>query len=151
MIIDLLHSQAADPNALFYVNARSDDELRTLAKNILPFLTGRRDALAKLLADSESGAVQVSDKTKTFWEVKKLAAEKFIQVFEQADKNAAELSDEARQSREEYLKSARAAWVGLQDVLSTLNKEIIGPYVLGEIHLITTLGTTILRKNCPPI
>ncbi len=135
MIVDLLHSQAADPNALFYVNARSEEDLRTLAKTILPFLTGRRDALAKLLADSESGEIQVSDKTRAFWQVKKLAAEKFIQVFEQAGKSAGDLSDEARQSREEYLKSAHAAWVGLKDVLNTLNKEVIGPYVLGELDI----------------
>ncbi|KAI0801211.1 hypothetical protein C8Q74DRAFT_1240811 [Fomes fomentarius] len=156
LIVDLLHSQAADPNALFYMNARSEEDLRTLAKTILPFLTGRRDALAKLLADSESGAIQVSDKTRAFWQVKKLAAEKFIQVFEQSDKSAAELSDGARQSREEYLKSAHAAWVGLKDVLNTLNKEVIGPYVLGDqlsiadLHLAAWLARIALLAGATP-
>ena len=140
LVIDVLHSQAADPNALFYMNARSEEELRTLAKNLLPFLTGRRDALAKLLADSDAGLVQVSDKTKAFWQVKKLAADKFLQVFGDAEKSEADLSEEARLSRTEYLKSATAAWTGLQDVLTTLNKEIIGPYVLGRLAIATFLN-----------
>lgn len=130
LTIELLHGQAADPNALFYMNARSDEELRGLAQKLVPFLTGRRDALVKLLADGDSGAVQVSDKTKAFWQVKKLAADKFLQVFEKA--NSSDLSDLERQNREEYLKSSRAAWAGLKDAIITLNKEIIGPYVLGE-------------------
>ncbi|KAI0756942.1 hypothetical protein C8Q80DRAFT_1215734 [Daedaleopsis nitida] len=130
LTIELLHGQAADPNALFYMNARSEEELRGLAQNLLPFLTGRRDALAKLLADNDSGTIQVSEKTKAFWQVKKLAADKFLQVFEKAD--SSDLSDVDRQSREEYLKSSRAAWAGLKDAIMTLNKELIGPYVLGD-------------------
>ncbi|KAL7285348.1 hypothetical protein PYCCODRAFT_1434290 [Trametes coccinea BRFM310] len=131
-IIELLHSPTADPNALFYMNARSEEELRGLAEKLLPFLRGRRDTLAKLLQDSESGAVQVSEKTRAFWHVKQLAADKFIQVFEEASKSASELSDEAKHRREEFLQSARAAWGGLKDVLLTLHKEVIGPYTLGD-------------------
>ncbi|KAI8995674.1 hypothetical protein BD414DRAFT_527757 [Trametes punicea] len=131
-IIELLHSSTADPNALFYVNARSEGELRVLAHKLLPFLYGRRDTLEKLIKQSESGEIQASEKTKTFWQVKKLAVDKFIEVFEEADRSAAELSDEARQRREEYLQSARAAWDRLKDVLLTLHKDIIGPYSLGD-------------------
>ncbi|CDO71605.1 hypothetical protein BN946_scf184911.g75 [Trametes cinnabarina] len=131
-IIELLHSPSADPNALFYMNARSEEELRPLAEKLLPFLRGKRDTLAKLLQDSESGAVHASEKTKAFWQVKKLAVDKFIQVFEEAGKSTSELSDEARQRREEFLQSARTAWGGLREVLTTLHKEIIGPYTLGD-------------------
>ncbi|KAI0778236.1 hypothetical protein BD413DRAFT_103020 [Trametes elegans] len=131
-IIELLHSPVADPNALFYLNARSEGELPALAKQLLPFLHGRRETLVKLLADSDSGELQVSDKTRAFWEVKKIAGDKFIQVFEEADKSSAELSEDGRKKREEYLQSARTAWSGLKDVLGTLHKEIIGPYTLGD-------------------
>ena len=113
------------------MNARSDDELRALTGKLLPFLHGRRDKLATLLAESESGAVQASEKTKAFWQMKKIAAEKFIQVFEDANKSAAELSDEGRQRRDEYLQSAKTAWGALADVLGQLHKDMIGPYVLG--------------------
>ncbi|RDX55810.1 hypothetical protein OH76DRAFT_1396154 [Lentinus brumalis] len=131
-IIELLHSPAADPNALFYMNARSEGELKELAKQLLPFVSGRRDALLKLLADSDSGAIQVSDKTKAFWQVKLIATEKFLQVYQDADKSEGELSEEARQARQEYLRSANSAWSNLKDVLSALNKEIIAPFVLGD-------------------
>ncbi|KAI0651902.1 hypothetical protein C8Q79DRAFT_1005154 [Trametes meyenii] len=131
-IIELLHSAPADPNALFYLNARSETDLQPLAKGLLPFLHGRRDTLVRLLTDSQSGAVQASEKTKAFWEVKKIAAEKFIQVFEDAGKATTELSDDARHRREEYLQSAVSEWAGLKEVLDTLNKEVIGPYTLGD-------------------
>lgn len=113
------------------MNARSEGELKELAKQLLPFVSGRRDALLKLLADSDSGAIQVSDKTKAFWQVKLIATEKFLQVYQDADKSEGELSEEARQARQEYLRSANSAWSNLKDVLSALNKEIIAPFVLG--------------------
>ncbi|EJF66744.1 hypothetical protein BD309DRAFT_973410 [Dichomitus squalens] len=131
-IVDLLHSQAADPNALFYMNARSETELKALATKLIPFLVGRRDALARLLTESDAGNISASDKTRSFWQVKKIATDKFLQVFEEAEKSEGELSDDARQRREEYLKSSHAAWTALKDVLITLNKEIIGPYALGD-------------------
>lgn len=130
-IIDLLHSQVADPNALFYMNARSESELKSLAKQLIPFLVGRRDTLARLLYESDTGALHVSEKTKAFWQVKKIATDKFLQVFEQAEKNSSELADEERQRREEYLKSSQAAWTGLKDVLATLDTAVLGPYTLG--------------------
>ena len=130
-IVDLLHSQGADPNALFYMNARSEGELKDLAQKLLPFVSGRRETLSKLLADSENGTVQASEKTKAFWQVKLIATEKFAQVYQDADKSESELSEPARQARQEYFKSAKAAWIALKDALTVLNKEVIGPFVLG--------------------
>ncbi|KAL1951884.1 hypothetical protein VTO73DRAFT_1033 [Trametes versicolor] len=131
-IIELIHSTTADPNALFYTNARSEGELKALAKGLLPFLQGRRETLVKLLADSDNGTLNVSDKTKAFWEVKRIAADSFIGVFEEAEKSAAELSEESRRKREAYFQSATAGWNGLKDVLNTLHQELIGPYALGD-------------------
>lgn len=85
----------------------------------------------KLLADSDNGTLNVSDKTKAFWEVKRIAADSFIGVFEEAEKSAAELSEESRRKREAYFQSATAGWNGLKDVLNTLHQELIGPYALG--------------------
>lgn len=132
-IIDLLQSQVADPNALFYMNARSESELESLAKQLIPFLVGRCDTLARLLSESHTEALHVSEKTKAFWQVKKIATDKFLQVFEQAEKNGSELADEERQKREEYLKSSQAAWMGLKGVLATVNAAILGPYTLGTL------------------
>lgn len=130
-VIELLHTPGADPNALFFMNARSESELKDLAKKLLPFMSGRRETLSKLLADSESGAVQASDKTKAFWQLKLVATEKFLQVYQDAEKSEDELSEGARQARQEYLKTSKAAWVALKDALTVLNKEVIGPFVLG--------------------
>ena len=66
--------------------------------------------MSELLADSDSGTIPASDKTKAFWQVKKLAVDKFLAVFEDASKSEGDLSDLARQNREEYLKSARVSW-----------------------------------------
>ncbi|KAI0825083.1 hypothetical protein BC628DRAFT_1375397 [Trametes gibbosa] len=131
-IVDLVHSDAADPNALFYTNARSEGELQAHAKRLLPFLHGRRETLSKLLEESESGAIQVSEKTKAFWELKKIAADNFIEVFQDAEKSVAELTDEGRQKREAYFQSANSGWHGLKSVLNTLHQDIIGPYALGD-------------------
>lgn len=97
----------------------------------------------KLLEDSDNGAVQVSDKTKAFWEIKRIAADSFIEVFEEAEKSAVELSNESRQKREVYFQSAAAGWNGLKDVLNTLHQEIIGPYALGMCLMTWTSRTTV--------
>ena len=75
-----------------------------------------RDTLARLLSESDGGSIPASEKTKSFWQVKKIATDKFLQVFEEAEKSDGELPDDGRLRREEYLKSARAAWAGLKDV-----------------------------------
>ena len=114
------------------MNARSDSELKELAPKLLPFLTGRRQTLTKLLADSSAGTIIVSEKTKAFWQVKKIATDKFAQVFEQAEKSEADLSEDACKQRADYLASAQAAWAGLKNCFTALQKEVIGPYALGE-------------------
>ncbi|OBZ79484.1 hypothetical protein A0H81_01075 [Grifola frondosa] len=131
-IIDILHGLAADPNALAYMNARNEAELRTLAIAVLPRLTDRRDALTQLLKDSEEAKINVSAKTKAFWELKKLSVDRFIEVLEEANKSVAELNDDARKRREDFLQGAKTAWTGLKDTLMQLHKEIIGPYTLGD-------------------
>ncbi|KAH9950372.1 hypothetical protein B0H21DRAFT_819183 [Amylocystis lapponica] len=129
-VVDLLHSPAGDPNVLTYLNARDDSALQTLAAARLPMLTARRDALVQLLADNETAKIRVSEKTKAFWEAKRVATEGFLQVY--ADAGTAELSEDARKKRQEFFTSANAAWTALKDVLTQINQEIIGPYVLGD-------------------
>ncbi|KAI0963625.1 hypothetical protein AcW1_000651 [Taiwanofungus camphoratus] len=131
-LIALLHSPAADPNALTILNARSNDALRTLAAARLPMLSARATALDALLADNAAAKIRVSDKTRVFWEAKRAAADGFLQVFRDAESPDGELGEDARRRRTEYFAAARKAWAGLADVLLQLNAEIIGPYVLGD-------------------
>ncbi|KAH9836481.1 uncharacterized protein C8Q71DRAFT_866831 [Rhodofomes roseus] len=131
-LIDLLHSPAADPNALTYMNARTPAELRALAAYERPKFAARRAALAQLLADNEAAKIRVSEKTRAFWEVKKVATEKFLDVYDEADTPAEKLDDKARERRTLFLSDASEAWARVRDVLTQLNQEIIGPYTLGD-------------------
>ncbi|KAH9919087.1 uncharacterized protein B0H18DRAFT_1029102 [Fomitopsis serialis] len=131
-LIDLLHTPAADPNALKYMNARTPDELRDLAASERPKFTARRAALAQLLADNEAARIRVSEKTRAFWEVKKVAMEKFLDVYDEADTPAEKLDQKALERREAFLKDAVDAWASVRDVLTQLNRELIGPYALGD-------------------
>ncbi|KAH9832162.1 uncharacterized protein C8Q71DRAFT_726332 [Rhodofomes roseus] len=95
------YSPAADPNAL-------NSPCAALA-------------LAQLLTDNEAA------KTRVFWEVKNVATERFIDVYDEADMPAEKLDDKAR----EHMSDASEAWARVRDVLAQLNQEIIVPYTLG--------------------
>ncbi|KAH8100689.1 hypothetical protein BXZ70DRAFT_938333 [Cristinia sonorae] len=131
-VIDLLHSEAADPNAFVYFNARDDATLRELSVELLPILNAKKDALAALIKNNETAEVRVSDKTLKFWEMKKLASDGILAVIQHGERPTDQLDEEAKAKRAEYFKVANAAWTGLGDVLMQLHKEIIGPYVLGD-------------------
>ncbi|THH34173.1 hypothetical protein EUX98_g116 [Antrodiella citrinella] len=135
-VIDLLHSDAADPNAFVYFNARDDAALRELSAEVLPLLNAKADALARLIQENASAEVHVSDKTMKFWEMKKLASDGILAVMQHGDTPTDQLDAEAQAKRAEYFKVANAAWGGLGDVMLQLSKEIIGPFVLGMLlHL----------------
>lgn len=129
-----MHSQPADPNRLTYLNARDETALQTLAAARLPMLTARREMIMQLLSDNESARIRVSEKTRAFWQLRKLETEAFLVVFQDADKPTAKLDDEAKTKRSIYFKQAKETWAGLREVLLQLNHEIIGPYVLGMFH-----------------
>lgn len=131
-IIELLHSKAADPNNLWLLNARDQDQLRKLTVEVLPFLRGREKALLQFLEGAEGGGMQVSEKTKKFWRDKREGIQMFLDVFSFADQTGAQLGDEFKTKREVYFATAHTAWeVDLKQVLEKLEKSIIGPYALG--------------------
>ncbi|THH01810.1 hypothetical protein EW026_g956 [Hermanssonia centrifuga] len=131
-VIELLHSEPADPNALLYVNAKDDASLRQLAQQLLPFLTSKGDALEKLIEENKTSQIHVSEKTAQFWELKKLAVVSILDVMQDADKDTAQLEGPAAKKREDYFRTAQVSWAALKEVLIQLHKEIIGPYVLGD-------------------
>lgn len=130
-VIELLHSEAADPNALHFMNARDDASLKELSESLKPTLTAKCDALDKLISDNEKAEVRVSEKTVRFWEMKRVATSMIMDVLEDGEKSTEELDDEAKNKRLEFFKAAGSAWSSLKDVLTQLSGEIIGPYVLG--------------------
>ncbi len=132
-IIELLHSEAADPNNLWLLNARDQDKLQKLSEEVLPFLKGKERALLGFLEEAESERVHASEKTKKFWRYKREGIQRFLDVFSLADnKTGAQLDGEDRTKRDAYFVNAQKAWeVDLKQVLEKLEKAIIGPYVLG--------------------
>lgn len=131
-IIDLLHSEAADPDNLWYLSGRDQDSLRKHSLEVLPVLRGKEKALSQLLREAESEKIHVSEKTKKFWAAKQAGVQTLLDVFALADKSEAELSAEDKSKREAYFATAQKAWeTDLKRVLGQLDKAVLGPYALG--------------------
>ncbi|KIJ68479.1 hypothetical protein HYDPIDRAFT_82366 [Hydnomerulius pinastri MD-312] len=136
-IIDAIHSEAVAPETLQHMNARDPQSLQALATTLVPVLRSRQEAIAKHISDSEKETIRMSDKTKSFWNEKKQSIEALLQVF----------TADGMGHAEDYFALAKQTWeVAVPDVLTTVNKEIIGPYTLGDqvsivdIHLSVWLG-----------
>jgi hypothetical protein len=132
-LIDLLHSLPADPNALKFLNARDDEELKKVTPELRPLLHAKTDAITELIAQNEASEVKVSPKTVQFWELRRAASALMLDVIEEGDKSPDELDEAGKKSRSEYFTAAANGWNNLKEVLLTLSKDIIGPFVLGEI------------------
>ncbi|THV04974.1 hypothetical protein K435DRAFT_816816 [Dendrothele bispora CBS 962.96] len=134
IVDDILHSEAADPNNLTYVNARDEASLHLLAESLIPFFKGRQKALNGYLADPE---IRVTEKVKNFWKTRKEATEALLAVYEKAETPGNQLSEDDKKRRQEFFETAKSTWeVGLSKLLLKLNAEIIGPYSLGEQYSI---------------
>jgi len=133
-VIEILHSDEADPNRLFFLAARDDAELTAAGPSIFGLTQGRREELDRLLADAASeGGFQASEKTKQYWATKKASEEPFYEVAKDHDKPSAKLTPAALAKRKEYFERAKIVWsVDLTKVLLALSKEMLGPYVLGD-------------------
>ena len=130
-VIDLLHSLSADPNALLFLNARNDDELKQITPTLRPLLHAKTDAISELINENEAAEVKVSEKTVQFWKLRRAASAMMLDVVEEGDRSVDELDEDAKKARKEYFTAAATAWSNLKDVLLQLSQEIIGPYVLG--------------------
>jgi hypothetical protein len=137
-LLDVLYAPAADPNVLFFLQARTPAELTRAAGELRPFLAARRAALgghlaAAAAADAGAGFA-ASAKTRAFWAEKLAATDAFLVIFERADAADADLSAEERAKREDYFAQAKAAWeVGLREALVAISNEMIGPLALGTL------------------
>ncbi|TFK77122.1 hypothetical protein BDN72DRAFT_953597 [Pluteus cervinus] len=148
LVIDtLLHGDAGDPNRLTMFSIRDEDSLKKLASTYGSKVVGRQEALGKYLQKAESGELVVSEKVKTLWREKKAGTDILVDVYAKADIPITDLPVEDQVKRQKYLQGSSDMWqVGLKEVLTQLEKEIIGPYVLGDqvsladLHLAGWLG-----------
>lgn len=131
-IIELLHSEEADPNVLFSYNIVPHDTQPGPVKDTL-FFSDRRDALISYITSNQSAQIQASEKTRKLWEDKKSFTERLIPVYTAAKKEATALTSEEKQRIEEYDAKAQDLWtVKLRKVLLALDKELVGPLALGK-------------------
>ncbi|KAG6857539.1 hypothetical protein H0H87_000138 [Tephrocybe sp. NHM501043] len=132
-IIDALHSEGGNPNHLAYVNARNEAALQMLTVEKLPVLTRKHKALDQYISDADNDKLQVSLKTKDFWQRKKEAVAVLLAVIENGQKADAKLTGEALRQREQFYAEARKSWeVSLKEVVVKVNSEVIGPFSLGD-------------------
>jgi len=132
-LLDVLHADQVSPDMLMFFNARDGASLKTLAKNIVPVLTGRQKALAECISETEAGNIQASEKVKKFWRDKQGETEALLAVLLAADKEEAALDATGKTKRAEFFNQSKNAWeVAVKDTVLKLNKDIIGPYALGD-------------------
>ena len=102
----------------------------------MPALTGRQTTLWRCLSDAEDERIHVSEKVKAFWRSKKAAIDEQLDVLLEAEESEDELDEEGKLKRETFLAKAIEAWqVSVSDILRKVNREMVGPYVLGECRL----------------
>ena len=119
-IIDTVYSSAVTPELLSHYSSRDSQSLQVLAASLVPTLNARKQVLTTYLADCEREVIKMSDKTKAFWNEKKHEIEILLQQLD------TEHSDE-------YFTVAKQIWEHvIPDVLTKVNEEIIGPYILGR-------------------
>jgi len=137
-LIDLLHSPPADPDVISTANP-------TLLSPSSPpseeFIASSRDIVETLkgyLAAVDEGKIHMSEKVKGFWRSKLASHEELLRVLEPT-------ADE--ELKKQYLERANQVWQGsLKEVLEKVNKELVGPYALGDqlsladIHLAVWLA-----------
>ena len=132
--MDILHSGIADPNKLFFLNARDDASLIRLSKELIPFLSQKQKALANYSHQAETQTVQVSDKVKALWRDKLDAINTSLAVLLDAEKSEAQLDEQSKGTRLAFFQGARQAWeIDLKVVLTQLSNEMIGPFALGML------------------
>lgn len=120
-MIDLVHSDKADPELLLYYNTQS---LLIPPTALIATLTNRVATLKGYIADADQEKFRASEKVKTLWHAKLAVDEQLLKVFNEPTPDL----------KSEYLAKAEQRWdVRLKEVMIELNKEIVGPYALGEL------------------
>ncbi|KAF9044576.1 hypothetical protein BDZ89DRAFT_1089855 [Hymenopellis radicata] len=153
LLLDLLHSDEANPNNFLYLHATDETALKVVAGEMVPYLTGKQEALAKYIADAEAGKYNVSVNVTSFWKEKKDATDLLLQFYANAHLAQSELSAEDQAKRTELFAKSKGAKDAIKGILRQLCKEIIGPYALGDqlsivdCHLMAWLSRILLYSG----
>ncbi|KAF9056606.1 hypothetical protein BJ165DRAFT_1434842 [Panaeolus papilionaceus] len=133
IIEDVIHTDAADPNTLRFMNGRDEAQLQKLAKQYLGMCQERQEVLKGYLVRADNGSIKVSEKVKALWKEKLQQTTFLVEVYQEADKTQDQLGATAKATRERFVALAKQVWEAqLGAVLGQLNKEITGPFALGD-------------------
>lgn len=114
---------------------RDEESLKKQGPIHHAIIKGRYDTACRWLERSVGGEVAVTEKIKALWAQKKVEVAGLIEVLGKAEIPSAELNEEDAANRQNYLAASKEAWeVGLKEVLIRLEKEVMGPFVLGKRH-----------------
>ncbi|KAJ7038227.1 hypothetical protein C8F04DRAFT_1089972 [Mycena alexandri] len=155
-LLEILHAEEVSPDALILVNARDGASLKTLASKILPQVVGRQKALKECISEAEAGKVQASEKVKKFWRDKEADTAVLLAVLSAAEKEESALDSTEKVKRAEFFTKATGAWAAVKEALVKVNKELIGPYALGDqlslvdISLAAWLRSVVLLAGAGP-
>ena len=120
-LLEDVYTEGVSPDTLKLYNARDEAGLKALGPSLLPTLKGRQAALDACLEDGDG----ISEKTKAFWREHKGAVEKLQGILSAGSASGSDA--------EEYLAAAKKSWeVKLPAVLTMLNKDMTGPFALGD-------------------
>ncbi|KAJ7169858.1 hypothetical protein C8R46DRAFT_1090290 [Mycena filopes] len=143
-LLEIVHAEEVSPDALMLINARDNASLKTLASKVLPQVTGRQTALKECIADEK---VQVSEKVRKFWRDKEAEMAELLAVLGAADKEDGALDSAAKAKRAELFSKGTQAWDAVKSALLKVNKEIIGPYALGDQLSLADLSVAVWLRS----
>ncbi|KAF7320360.1 Glycosyltransferase family 31 protein [Mycena kentingensis (nom. inval.)] len=139
-LLDIIYAEDISPDHLALLNARDHASLMVLAKNKVQVLATIQKTLAHCLSDADAGTVQASEKVRNLWRGKLAETDSLLAVLRAANKDDAALNATEQKQRAEYFAKANAAWDKVKDACLALNKDIIGPYALGEQYSIADIS-----------
>ncbi|KIJ45263.1 hypothetical protein M422DRAFT_30116 [Sphaerobolus stellatus SS14] len=127
------------------LQAQANGRPGTLVKN-------RSQALQRYLNDETDVAIPV---IRTLWESRLVEVDILRQVYETANKPDGDLSPEELKGREVFFEKSVNAWLAIRDVFLRLEKDIIGPHVLGDqlslvdLHLVAWVTRLFFLAGAP--
>jgi len=147
-MIAILHAVPLDTLAHGAVNV---EELAARVRSPeADFVRSRHAALQRYMNDEAIEAV------KRVWEARLLESELILQVYEAAGKATEQLTAEEARQRQSFFERSTGAWTSARDVLARLDKDMAGPYALGDqlslvdLHLAAWMTFLFFLAGAPP-
>ncbi|KAF8577866.1 hypothetical protein K439DRAFT_1417735 [Ramaria rubella] len=149
-IITLLHSV---PVNFLSVGASTPEGLSARASSAhAQFVHNRQTALQNYVTEESQS---VNEAVKRLWETRHTENGFVVRVYEAADKPSLELNAQEKQERDVFFKKTVEVWNGIKNIFARLEKDMEGPYVLGDqfslvdLHVAAWLTRVLFVSGAP--